>query len=96
MEIVVHLGTANSLAIITAVIDSIVILAKTKIHSQNTWCSIRPIGFNVSSCSLFQGQVETIGSAYGEIPRQLPSFAFPEITIEKMIYLLPPAIVIAL
>ncbi|KPN14670.1 sulfate transporter [Bacillus australimaris] len=95
-EIVVHLGTTNSLAIITAVIGLIVILAAQKYIPKIPGALLGLLASTFLAVLFFQGQVETIGSAYGEIPRQLPSFAFPELTIEKMIYLLPPAIVIAL
>ncbi len=95
-EIVVHLGTANSLAILTAVIGLIVILVAQKYIPKIPGALLGLLASTFLAVLFFQGQVETIGSAYGEIPRQLPSFAFPELTIEKMIYLLPPAIVIAL
>ncbi|WP_144493019.1 SulP family inorganic anion transporter [Bacillus pumilus] len=95
-EIVVHLGTANSLAIITAVIGLIVILVAQKYIPKIPGALLGLLASTFLAVLFFQGQIETIGSAYGEIPRQLPSFAFPELTIEKMIYLLPPAIVIAL
>lgn len=95
-EIVVHLGTANSLAIITAVIGLIVILVAQKYIPKIPGALLGLLASTFLAVLFFQGQVETIGSAYGEIPRQLPSFAFPELTIEKIIYLLPPAIVIAL
>ncbi|APJ12597.1 SulP family inorganic anion transporter [Bacillus safensis] len=95
-EIVVHLGTTNSLAIITAVIGLIVILAAQKYIPKIPGALLGLLASTFLAVFFFQGQVETIGSAYGEIPRQLPTFAFPELTIEKMIYLLPPAIVIAL
>ncbi|PRR98393.1 sodium-independent anion transporter [Bacillus sp. NMCN6] len=95
-EIVVHLGTANSLAIITAVIGLIVILAAQKYIPKIPGALLGLLASTFLAVLFFQGQVETIGSAYGEIPRQLPTFAFPELTVEKMIYLLPPANVIAL
>ncbi|MGM5471793.1 SulP family inorganic anion transporter [Bacillus pumilus] len=95
-EIVVHLGTANSLAILTAVIGLIVILVAQKYIPKIPGALLGLLASTFLAVLFFQGQVETIGSAYGEIPRQLPSFAFPELTIEKMIYLLPPAIIIAL
>ncbi|MGG1698283.1 SulP family inorganic anion transporter [Bacillus zhangzhouensis] len=95
-EIVVHLGTTNSLAIIIAVIGLIVILVAQKYIPKIPGALLGLLVSTFVAVLFFQGQVETIGSAYGEIPRQLPSFAFPELTIEKMIYLLPPAIVIAL
>ncbi|PUF91738.1 sodium-independent anion transporter [Bacillus altitudinis] len=95
-EIVVHLGTANSLAILTAIVGFIVILAAQKYIPKIPGALLGLLVSTFIAVLFFQGQVETIGSAYGEIPRQLPTFAFPELTIEKMIYLLPPAIVIAL
>ncbi|KIL13204.1 SulP family inorganic anion transporter [Bacillus safensis] len=95
-EIVVHLGTTNSLAIITAVTGLIVILAAQKYIPKIPGALLGLLASTFLAVLFFQGQVETIGSAYGEIPRQLPTFAFPELTIEKVIYLLPPAIVIAL
>ncbi|KKK08470.1 SulP family inorganic anion transporter [Bacillus sp. L_1B0_12] len=95
-EIVVHLGTANSLAILTAIVGLIVILAAQKYIPKIPGALLGLLVSTFIAVLFFQGQVETIGSAYGKIPRQLPTFAFPELTIEKMIYLLPPAIVIAL
>ncbi|EMI12861.1 anion transporter [Bacillus stratosphericus LAMA 585] len=95
-EIVVHLGTVNSLAILTAIVGLIVILAAQKYIPKIPGALLGLLVSTFIAVLFFQGQVETIGSAYGEIPRQLPTFAFPELTIEKMIYLLPPAIVIAL
>ncbi|UYO35241.1 SulP family inorganic anion transporter [Bacillus zhangzhouensis] len=95
-EIVDHLSTANSLAIITAVIGLIVILAAQKYIPKIPGALLGLLVSTFLAVFFFQGQVDTIGSAYGEIPRQLPTFAFPELTIEKMIYLLPPAIIIAL
>lgn len=95
-EIVVHLGTANSFAILTAIVGLIVILAAQKYIPKIPGALLGLLVSTFIAVLFFQGQVETIGSAYGEIPRQLPTFTFPELTIEKMIYLLPPAIVIAL
>ncbi|MEW4194318.1 SulP family inorganic anion transporter [Bacillus altitudinis] len=95
-EIVVHLGTANSLAILTAIVGLIVILAAQKYIPKIPGALLGLLVSTFIAVLFFQGQVETIGSAYGEIPRQLPTFALPELTIEKMLYLLPPAIVIAL
>lgn len=92
----VHLGTTNRLAIITSVIGLIVILAAQKYIPKIPGALLGLLASTFVAVLFFQGQVVTLGSAYGEIPRQLPSFAFPELTIEKMMDLLPPAIVIAL
>lgn len=44
----------------------------------------------------FPDRMATIGSTYGEIPRHLPEFQFPELTLDKMVMLFPAALVIAL
>lgn len=46
---------------------------------------------------LFQfPSVATIGSAFGEIPRGLPSFQWPELTLARMVELIGPAFAIAM
>lgn len=40
--------------------------------------------------------VATIGSAFGEIPRGLPSFHWPEVTLGRMVTLIGPAFAIAM
>lgn len=46
--------------------------------------------------SLFDLQVDTIGSRFGGIPQDLPSFALPQFTWELVKQLFPPALTIAL
>ncbi|MGG3572249.1 SulP family inorganic anion transporter [Bacillus gobiensis] len=48
------------------------------------------------SSFFYSNQIETIGSIYGEIPDQLPLPQFPEVTIEKILTLLPSSFVIAI
>src|SRR5690606_21251119 len=46
---------------------------------------------------LFQfPQVATIGSAFGDIPRGLPAFAWPEWTLDRLLSLIGPAFAIAM
>jgi SulP family sulfate permease len=45
---------------------------------------------------LFDGKVPTIGSAYGAIPSALPALQFPELSLERVLHLIQPALVIAL
>ncbi len=40
--------------------------------------------------------VATIGSTYGEIPRGLPSWSFPEVTLSRLVELIGPAFAIAM
>lgn len=47
--------------------------------------------------SVFQFQgVPTIGSVFGELPRGLPSFEWPQITVTRMLELIGPAFAIAM
>ncbi|HUG57296.1 MAG TPA: SulP family inorganic anion transporter, partial [Candidimonas sp.] len=47
--------------------------------------------------AVFQFQsVATIGSTYGEIPRGLPTWQFPEITLSRLVELIGPAFAIAM
>jgi len=47
--------------------------------------------------SIFQfSSVATIGSAFGEIPRGLPSFQLPEISLNRLVELIGPAFAIAM
>src|SRR5690606_17188485 len=53
------------------------------------------------AATLIQGlfqfpQVATIGSAFGDIPRGLPEFAWPQWSIDRMITLIGPAFAIAM
>ena len=53
------------------------------------------------AATLIQGvfqfpQVATIGSAFGDIPRGLPAFAWPEWTLDRLLSLIGPAFAIAM
>lgn len=54
------------------------------------------LGSTIVALLIFPDKIPTIGSTFGEIPNKLPEFQFFELSIEKIIYLLPPAIAIAL
>jgi len=52
--------------------------------------------FGTVVVAIFDLPVETIGTKFGGIPQTLPSFALPEISLDTIRYLIPPAITIAL
>ncbi|MGJ7921580.1 SulP family inorganic anion transporter [Neobacillus sp. LXY-4] len=95
-EIVQHFNTINIYSVITSAICLVIILLTPK------WVPKVPgplIGLLVSTLVatlFFSGQVATIGSAYGEIPNNLPSFHLPDFSLEKMMLMLQPAFVIAI
>ncbi len=52
--------------------------------------------FGTLAAALLNLPVETIGSKFGGIPQTLPSFALPELSMDKVRHLIAPAIAIAL
>jgi sulfate permease, SulP family len=95
-EIIFHLNTINTFSILTALICLCTILLTPKFFPKVPGPLI---GLIVSTCIaafIFPDKVATIGSAYGEIPSNLPSFHFPQFTIENLVKLIQPAFVIAI
>ncbi|MFO6497614.1 SulP family inorganic anion transporter [Bacillus sp. z60-11] len=95
-EIVINLDTIGFYSVLTAVVSLFFVLFTPKILPKVPGALAGLFISTVMATMLFPEQVVTIGSAYGEIPRSLPSFQFPELSLEKIIYLLPPAFAIAM
>ncbi|MCY8222145.1 SulP family inorganic anion transporter [Bacillus haynesii] len=95
-EVVINLNTLSFYSILTAVVSLFFMLFTPKILPKVPGALAGLLISTVMATMLFPEQVVTIGSAYGEIPRSLPSFQFPELSLEKIIYLLPPALAIAM
>ncbi|MPQ24038.1 SulP family inorganic anion transporter [Bacillus paralicheniformis] len=95
-EVVINLNTLGFYSILTAVVSLFFVLFTPKILPKVPGALAGLLVSTVMATMLFPEQVVTIGSAYGEIPRSLPSFQFPELSLEKIIYLLPPALAIAM
>ncbi|MED1219245.1 SulP family inorganic anion transporter [Bacillus paralicheniformis] len=95
-EVVINLNTLSFYSILTAVVSLFLVLFTPKILPKVPGALAGLLVSTVMATMLFPEQVVTIGSAYGEIPRSLPSFQFPELSLEKIIYLLPPALAIAM
>ncbi|QHZ45492.1 SulP family inorganic anion transporter [Bacillus sp. NSP9.1] len=95
-EIVINLDTIGFYSVLTAVVSLFFVLFTPKILPKVPGALAGLFISTVMATMLFPEQVVTIGSAYGEIPRSLPSFQFPELSLEKIIYLLPPALAIAM
>ncbi|MCJ2146851.1 solute carrier family 23 protein [Bacillus sp. B19-2] len=95
-EVVINLNTLSFYSILTAVVSLFCVLFTPKILPKVPGALAGLLVSTVMATMLFPEQVVTIGSAYGEIPRSLPSFQFPELSLEKIIYLLPPALAIAM
>ncbi|WMW46893.1 SulP family inorganic anion transporter [Bacillus paralicheniformis] len=95
-EVVINLNTLSFYSILTAVVSLFFVLFTPKILPKVPGALAGLLVSTVMATMLFPEQVVTIGSAYGEIPRSLPSFQFPELSLDKIIYLLPPALAIAM
>ncbi|KRT91034.1 SulP family inorganic anion transporter [Bacillus sp. GM2] len=95
-EVVINLNTLSFYSILTAVVSLFFVLFTPKILPKVPGALAGLLVSTVMATMMFPEQVVTIGSAYGEIPRSLPSFQFPELSLEKIIYLLPPALAIAM
>ena len=95
-EVVINLNTLSFYSILTAVVSLFFVLFTPKILPKVPGALAGLLVSTVMATMLFPEQVVTIGSAYGEIPRSLPSFQFPELSLEKIIYLMPPALAIAM
>lgn len=95
-EVVINLNTLSFYSILTAVVSLFFVLFTTKVLPKVPGALAGLLVSTVMATMLFPEQVVTIGSAYGEIPRSLPSFQFPELSLEKIIYLMPPALAIAM
>src|SRR5699024_5912222 len=50
----------------------------------------------ILSVVLFPGKMTTMGSSFGGISQSLPSFSFPSITLDKLLYLWHPAFAFAI
>ncbi|WP_016885719.1 SulP family inorganic anion transporter [Bacillus licheniformis] len=95
-EVVINLNTLSFYSILTAVVSLFFVLFTPKVLPKVPGALAGLLVSTVMATMLFPEQVVTIGSAYGEIPRSLPSFQFPELSLEKIIYLMPPALAIAM
>lgn len=95
-EMVLHVSTANVWTMITALISLGVILIMPKLSARIPGSLVGLIVSATVAALLFRGEVATIGSTYGNIPSTLPSLQLPQLSIDKIIGLLPSAFVIAM
>lgn len=95
-DLAAHLNTFNMASILVAVISLVCIIVTPKVTSKIPGALVGILVSAVVTMLFFKGQVATIGSTYGAIPNTLPTFAMPDITLERMYVLLGPAFVIAM
>ncbi|MDM5198040.1 SulP family inorganic anion transporter [Fictibacillus enclensis] len=90
------ISTFNGKSVLVALVCLALLIAVPKITSKIPPALIGLLGSTLIGFLFFQDQIPTIGTAFGDIPNKLPEFQFFDLSLEKIIYLLPPAIAIAL
>jgi SulP family sulfate permease len=95
-EIVMSLGTINIYSVIIACISLAIVVLAPKFLPKIPGALLALSVSSFVAIFLFPNQVATIGSTFGSIPSQLPSFKIPDITWETIVMLFPAACVIAM
>lgn len=96
MEIVQHLHTAHFGSIATAIVCLVCLIVIPKFAPRVPASLIGIVVSTVFALYVFGDSVSTIESAYGAIPAALPSLKLPEISLDRLIMLIGPALTIAL
>lgn len=96
LEILQHFPSLNMYSILIAIIGLLMIILVPKLFPRVPVLLVALIVPAFFSYFFLSGKVATIGSAFGGISQSLPGFSFPEITIEKLLYLWQPAFAIAM
>lgn len=94
-EIFSQIHTFNGYSILLSLIGLVAILLLPKIAPRVPLLLVALLIPTIVSVILFPGKVETIGTAFGGIPNQIPMPQLPQITFEKIILLWQPALIIA-
>ncbi|PWA08526.1 sodium-independent anion transporter [Pueribacillus theae] len=95
LEIIHQFHTLNWYSALTALIGLAMIIMIPRIAPRVPILLVALLIPTIIAMVFYPDKIETIGAAYGGIPSALPTFHFPEITLEKIINLWRPAFVIA-
>ena len=96
IEIARHVDTINIYSVITAGICLVTVLLTPKFFPKIPGPLIGLVLSTLVASFFFADQVPTIGSAFGAIPNTLPQFGIPNITLDNVILMIKPALIIAL
>jgi len=95
-ELGLHLSTVNGYSVLTAALCLAALLVGPKVLPRVP-ASLLGILLSTAAASLvYPGQVATIGSTYGDIPRSLPGLHLPPLSLAHIGELIRPALVIAM
>ena len=95
-EIIHQLNTVNLLSVVTAIICLITMIITPKLFPKVPGALIGLLVSTIVAAFLYPGQVQTIGTAYGEISNSLPTISIPHVDLTIIQQLIGPAFVIAL
>ena len=95
-EIIHQLNTVNILSVVTAIICLITIIITPKLFPKVPGALIGLLVSTIVAAYFYPGQVQTIGTAYGEISNSLPTISIPHVDLTIIQKLIGPAFVIAL
>lgn len=96
LEIFTNFHSINLYSILIGIIGLAIIIFVPKIFPRAPVLLIALLIPTLLVVLFMPNKVATIGSAFGGISQSLPTFTFPEITIEKLMYLWQPAFAIAM
>ncbi len=94
-EILRHLDSVNVYSVMTALICLACVVLTPRVLPKVPGSLVGLVVSTVAAGLLFDGQVATIGTAYGAIPTALPAFSIPDITWARVVELIRPALIIA-
>ncbi|MFJ9204634.1 SulP family inorganic anion transporter [Bacillus velezensis] len=95
-EIGKKIGTFNLYSILIAGIALAILLLSARLMPKIPGALVALLVSTAAAVVFFPDKMATIGSAYGEIPRQLPAFQLPDFSIDNMMMMFPSALIIAL
>lgn len=96
MEIFKNIGTINLFSILISIIGLLLIIFIPKYFPRVPVLLVALIIPTIIGAIFLPGKVETIGTAFGGIPQSLPSFKFPDISLQSLTEVIRPAFVIAI
>ncbi len=95
-EIIANLQYINGYSVLTAMVCLVVILLSPRYFPRIPSPLIGLMVSTLLASFVYPNEVATIASVYGDIPNTLPKFNMLDITFERLLQLLQPALVIAL
>lgn len=95
-EVFLNFHTFNLNSFLVALVSLTIVISAPKYIPKIPGALLALIASTLVAVFCFPDQVATIGSTYGAIPNELPSFEFPQITGSLIIELLPAALIIAM